>query len=245
MLTHQLRLQKPIEVDAVLPELENLTLSEKEFNDMTLAEQKNYEIHRNLLKAVILLADSKSVPGEDINKIFKQMEEWVSTTLQSVSNDSKVFEETVIFLSSSSSANTKRLVPSWRYLHSSFLLLETVKALSVTISLAETAAKRLPKTGAKPSKEAYQGLKEYVIKLHEAVKSNTRTLRGNVMGSGVLGVLTDLIFHQSEEEGATSDTSSELCSELEQTLDSSAVEIFCGELMESWEEGLGGILSLK
>jgi N-terminal acetyltransferase B complex non-catalytic subunit len=237
---HQLLLQKPVKLDTTLPELENLTLTGKDTDDMTSAEKKNSEIHRVLLKAILLLSDSNSVPGQDINKIFKQMEEWVSTTLQCVSDDASIFNETTISLLSE---NSKRSLPSWQYLHSSFSLLETVKALSVTISVAETSAKRLPKTGAKPSKEVIQGLKALVTKLQETVKSNTRTLRSNVMGSGVLGALTDLIFQQSQQEVEA--TSNELQEELEQTLDSSDVEIFCGDLMESWEEGLGGILSVK
>jgi N-terminal acetyltransferase B complex non-catalytic subunit len=242
VLNHQLQSQKPIKSDTALPDIENLDLSEKAIDDMTLSEKTNAEFHRILLTATLLLSDSKSVPGQDINQVFKQMEEWVQKTLESVSDDAAIFTNTAIALPSSE-GNSKRILPSWQYLHASILLLETLKMLSSTISLVETSAKKLPKSGAKPSKEVVQGLKEAATKLQEKVKSNTRTLRSNVIGSGVLGALTDLIFQQNQED--LTDASSELAGELEQTLDASGVEVFCGELLESWEEALGGVLSLK
>uniref|UniRef100_A0A093V0Q6 N-alpha-acetyltransferase 25, NatB auxiliary subunit n=1 Tax=Talaromyces marneffei PM1 TaxID=1077442 RepID=A0A093V0Q6_TALMA len=242
VLNHQLQSQKPINSDIELPKIENLGLSEKVDDDMTLAEKANAELHRILLTATLLLSDAKSVPGQDINKIFKQMEEWISKTLENVSDGAAIFTSTTIALPASE-GNSKRILPSWKYLHSSFLLLETLKVLSSTISLVETSAKKLPKSGAKPSKEVVQSLKEVATKLQEKVKSNTRTLRSNVIGSGVLGALTDLIFLQSQKD--LIESSNELAGELEQTLDASGVEVFCGELLESWEEALGGVLSVK
>ncbi|EED15274.1 cytoskeleton organisation protein (Dec1), putative [Talaromyces stipitatus ATCC 10500] len=240
-LNHQLLSQKPIKPDTALPDIEILDMSDV-VDDMTLAERSNAEFHRLLLKATLLLSDSKSVVGQDINKIFNQMEEWVSKTLQSVSDEADLFANTTI--SVSSEGNGKRPLPFWQYLHTSILLLETLKVLSSTISLLETSSKKLPKSGTKPSKEAVQGLKEAANKLQEQIKSNTRTLRSSVIGSGVLGALTDLIFQQSQVE-ESNDTNNELANELEQTLDASAVEVFCGELLESWEEALGGVLSIK
>lgn len=209
---------------------------------MTQAEKSNAEVHCILLTATLLLADSKSVPGQDINRVFKKMEEWVSKTLENVSDDAAIFSNTAIVLPSSE-GSSKRILPSWQYLHASFLLLETLKVLLSTISIVETSAKKLPKSGAKPSKEVVQGLKEVAKKLQEKVKTNTRTMRSNVIGSGVLGTLTNLIFQQNQEH--STEPCSELCEQLEQTLDASDVEVFCGELLESWEEALGGVLSLK
>lgn len=240
-MNNQLQSQKPIKAENALPDIEKLDLSDKAIDDMTQAEKSNAEFHRILLTATLLLSDSKSAPGQDINKLFKQMEEWVSKTLESVSDDTAMFADTAIALPSE--GNSKRILPSWRYLHASVLLLETLKVLSSTISLVETAAKKLPKSGAKPSKEIVQGLKEAATKLQEKVKSNTRTLRSNIIGSGVLGALTDLIFQQSRKD--STEASRELAEELKQTLDASDVEVFCGELLESWEEALGGVLSLK
>ena len=241
MLNHHLQSQRPIKSEDTLPVIQNLDLSDDNIDDMTLAEKTNADFHRLLLTAALLLSDSQSVSGQDINKVFKEMEEWISKTLERVSDDTAVFSDTAIILPSSE-GNGKRILPSWRYLHDSVLLSETVKVLLSTLSLVERSAKKLPKSGAKPSKEAVQGLKEAATKLQEKVKSNTRSLRSNGIGSGVLGALTDLIFKQSQGQ---EHSSSELAEELEQTLDASAVEVFCGELLESWEEALGGVMSLK
>lgn len=240
-MNHQLQSQKPIKADVALPDIENLDLTENVIDDMTQIEKTNAECHRILLTATLLLSDSKAVPGQDINKVFKKIEEWVAKTLESVSDDAAIFADTAIALPSE--GNSKRILPSWQYLHASVSLLETLKVLLSTISLVETSAKKLPKSGAKPTKEAVQGLKEVATKLQEKVKSNTRTLRSYVIGSGILGALTDLIFQQIQED--STEASSKLAEELEQTLDASDVEVFCGELLESWEEALGGVLSLK
>ncbi|KAH8693616.1 putative cytoskeleton organization protein [Talaromyces proteolyticus] len=227
---NQLQLQKPVKTDITLPELEEIALSD--LDDMTLAEKRHASIHNVLLKVALLLSDSKSVSGHDIDKVLIQAEQWLLKTLQSISNESTLADITI------SIPSEKPQVPSWQFFHSSFLILETSKALSGILSVAKS--KKAPKAGAKPSKEVVERLTKLVNQVEEAVKSNTRTLRSNVMGSGVLGVLTDLIFQRHPQK-----ESSELNKDLEETLDASAVEIFCGELMESWEEALGGILFLK
>jgi N-terminal acetyltransferase B complex non-catalytic subunit len=51
----------------------------------------------------------------------------------------------------------------------------------------------------------------------------------------MLGSLVDLVLAGGQQ----------LRSELEKTLDMPALELVCGELMESWEESLNGALSVK
>ena len=57
--------------------------------------------------------------------------------------------------------------------------------------------------------------------------------------SDELGALIDLVLigEDDSEDG-------QLRTELEATLDSAALELFCGGLMESWEEGLEGIFAV-
>lgn len=211
---------------------------------MTSVEKRNTEAHRLLLKATLLLSDGKAVSGQDINKIFEQLQNWVSEGLDDVSKDTLLFDASTVSVSSSEGGQARSL-PSWRYFHACVLLLETLKMLSTTITLVETSSKKLPKGGARPSKEAVQALKEVVNTLQDAIRSKTRTLRSSVIGSGVLGAMTDLIFEQTQSENSHAEDKNTLAIELEKTLDASAVEVFCGELIESWEEALGGILSIK
>lgn len=229
-IANQLLLQKPVKTDVELPGLEELTLSDVQ--DMTLAEKHNSNIQTVLLKAVLLLADSKSVPGQEVDKLLKQAEEWLVQTLPSISSESTLEDITI------SIPSRKLRVPSWLFFHSNYSIVETVKALSLLLSVAKS--KKSPKAGARPSKELIERLVELVNQVHEAIKTNAKSLRSNVMGSGILGSMTDLIFHKDSQ-----DEDGELQKELEDSLDSSAVEIFCGELMESWEEAVGGIMFLK
>lgn len=223
-------MQKPVKTDVELPDLEELTLSEVQ--DMTLVEKQNSGIHSVLLKAVLLLADSKSVPGQEIDKLLKQAEEWLVQTLSSISSENTLDDITT------SIPSRKLRVPSWLFFHTNYSTVETLKALSLLLSVAKS--KKSPKGGARPSREIIERLVEAVSQVHEAIKTNAKNLRSNVMGSGVLGSMTDLIFHKDSQ-----DEDSELPKELEDSLDSSTVEIFCGELMESWEEALGSLVFLK
>lgn len=229
-VSNQLLLQKPVKTDVELPVLEGLTLSDVQ--DMTLTEKQNSSIQDVLLKSVLLLADSKSVPGQEIDKLLQQAEEWLAQVLPSISSESTLDDITI------SIPSRKLRVPSWLFFHNNYSIIETVKALSLLLSVAKS--KKSPKGGARPSKELIERLVELVSQIHEAIKTNAKSLRSNVMGSGILGSMTDLVFHKdSQDEGG------ELQKELEDSLDSSAVEIICGELMESWEEALGGIMFLK
>ncbi|CRG87977.1 N-alpha-acetyltransferase 25, NatB auxiliary subunit [Talaromyces islandicus] len=228
-LANQLLLQKPVDTDVELPDLEELTLSDVQ--DMTLAEKQNSGIHSVLLKVVLLLADSKSVPGQDIDKLLNQAQEWLVQTLPSISSENTLDDITI------SIPSRKLRVPSWLFFHNNYSIVETLKALSLLLSVAKS--KKTPKGGARPSREIIERLVELSNQIYEAIKTNAKSLRSNVMGSGVLGSMTDLIFHNDRQDD------DELPKELEDSLDSSTVEIFCGELMEGWEEALGGIMFLK
>lgn len=200
---------------------------------MTPAEKHNAGIHTVLLKAVLLLSDANSIPGQDIDKLLKQAEEWLLQTLPSISSENTLDDITI-----SIPSDKKLRVPSWLFFHNNYSIVETVKALWLLLSVAKS--KKSPKGGARPSKESVERLSDLVNQVLEAIKTTTKSLRSNVMGSGVLGSMTDLIFQKDSQDEEVS----ELQKELEESLDSSAVEVFCGELMESWEEALGGIMFL-
>jgi N-terminal acetyltransferase B complex non-catalytic subunit len=226
--------QKPVKLETELPALEQLTLSDTEDiePDMTAAEQDNAKIHLALLKVVCLLNDPKSIQGEDFEGLLTQVEDWLTSALDSVSSDATAFADTTIHFQSG-----KPSVPSWLYLHNSFTVLETLKAVSLILSVS--SSKKSSKSAAKLPKERGDRLGELVGQVYEAIKSNTRVLKSHIAEPGMLGALIDLVLiGESNAQGG------QLHKELENTLDAGALEVFCGELMESWEEGLDGILSV-
>lgn len=223
VILHSILAQKPVKEDISVSLLDELTLSDDKSDDMTPAEKQNVQVHRALLKIAFLLRDSQALPGEDIEALFGQVEEHLTKALQWLSQPG----DTLVSL-----LPDKPAVPSWTYLHTSFSVLESLK--SISLALQASSSKKTPKTGAKGSKETVQRVEKLAREVGETIKSQTKKLRDNVIGSGMLGALMDVVYDRGE-------ATSGLTPELEKTLDEGAVEVLCGDLRESWEEGLGGI----
>lgn len=228
-LLKELAAQRPVSVEAALPTLDEILGSDSE-SDMTPAEVEAAKNHLNLLRVVYHLGGSKSVTREEVEGSLSQVEEWLSSkTRYLVPDDNKsspiISNAAITFHSDSPSA------PSWRFLHETSLILETLKAVS---HLTVIASKKGTKS-AKLPKDRIEQLAASTRKAHESVRTNIRNLKSRISESGVLSALVDLVL------GGTTD---ELRDALEKTLDISALEVFAGELMESWEEGLEGLVGV-
>ncbi|BCR92013.1 MDM20/NAA25 family protein [Aspergillus chevalieri] len=228
-LLKELAAQRPVSMETALPSLDEILGSDQE-SDMTPAEIEATKNHLNLLKVVSHLGGSKSVTPEEVEESLSQMEEWLSSKTQYLApSDNKaspiIFNTAITFHLESPSA------PSWRFLHETSLILETLKAVS---QLTTIASKKGTKS-AKLPKDRIEQLTASVRQVHESVRTNIRNLKSRISESGVLSALIDLVL---------SGTTGELRDALEKMLDTSALEVFAGELMESWEEGLEGLVEV-
>ena len=228
-LLKELAVQRPVSVEAALPSLDEIFGSDPG-SDMTPAEVETTKNHLNLLKVVSHLGGSKSITPEEVEGSLSEVEEWLSSKTQYLApNDKKtspiISNTAIIFHSESPSA------PSWRFLHETSLILETLKAVS---QLTIIASKKGTKS-AKLPKDRIEQLTASVRQAHESIRTNIRNLKSRISESGVLSALIDLVL---------SGTTGELRDALEKTLDTSALEVFAGELMESWEEGLEGLVGV-
>lgn len=226
--------QKPTGPEADLPTIEELTGSAPE-SDMTSVEIDNTKLHLALLKIASLLSGSKSVPAEELDGLLTQVEEWLTSTSQTLSSENSqnpaIFSETAVSLQ----AEKPSALPSWLYLHHSFSVLETLKAVSLLVSVS---ARKTSKSTPKIAKDRADRLVALVRQIHDAIKTNTRALKSRVQEPGVLSALVDLVVAGDGEQGG------KLREALESLLDTAALEVFCGALMESWEEGLDGVLAV-
>ncbi|KAL2007064.1 hypothetical protein VTN00DRAFT_8502 [Thermoascus crustaceus] len=226
--------QKPTGPEADLPTVEELTRSAPE-SEMTSIEIENSKIHLALLKIASLLSGSKSVPADELDGLLTQVEEYLTSTSQTLTSENgqnpAIFSDTTVSLP----PEKPSALPSWLYLHHSFSVLETLKAISLLVSVS---SKKTSKSAPKISKDRADRLVTLVRQTHEAVKTNTRTLKSRISEPGVLSALVDLVVVGGAEGGKLRD-------ELENTLDTAALEVFCGALMESWEEGLDGVLGVS
>ncbi|KAK2753596.1 hypothetical protein FQN54_007373 [Arachnomyces sp. PD_36] len=198
--------------------------------ELTAAELESSKIHQSLLRAVSIIAGSNKPTPEataDLDSIFSQLEKWLTDKNESPSNtESYAFKDTIHL-------KDKPLAPSWVYLHNNFTLLETLKAISLFAYYASGAAKGKSPLG----KEKAESIQSLVKQAGDRVRANTRLLKSHISESGVLGELVDLVLADREAEGSVG-------AEMAEMVDTVALEVFCGEVMESWEDALNGVLNV-
>ncbi|KAJ9191343.1 hypothetical protein DTO021D3_2592 [Paecilomyces variotii] len=233
VLLKNIALQKPAGPEADLPALEELLGSTPE-SEMTPTEIELAKIHLVLLKITYFVNGSKSVSGADLEPLLSQVEEWLMSISKSISSETTngpaAFTGTTLTVHSE-----KPSAPSWLYLHRSFSVLETLRAISLLVSVS---AKKTSKATKIP-KERADRLSALARQAHETIRSNTRALKSRISEPGALGTLIDLVTN-----GTAGETGEALRTQLENTLDTAALELYVGSLMESWEEGLDGVLSV-
>lgn len=218
-----------------LPPLETLSISET-VNDQTSAEKESVKIHADLLRVATFMAGSKLTALEQVDAALGRVEDFLESKKKgltlSETATSPLIASTAVFLEADTPAG-----PTWQYLHNAFVLLETIKALSQLLALAVKKGAK----SAKLPKERVERLSILVSEIYDLVRSNTRALKQRVSASGVLTSLVDLVIQGDQ----SSKSEKEVQDILETTLDPSNVEMFCGALMESWEEALGGVMGVK
>lgn len=226
-------LQRPLAPEMDLPAIENLVISDAD--DQTAVEKDAAKIHSALLKAAVYMAGSKTTTLEQADRALGTVEDWLNLKKKDLTLDttevSPIITTTAFYLSDVPTA------PTWRFLHTVFTLLDTLKALSQLSNLASrkgTKSTKLPK-------DRVDRLSTLVADVFELVRANTKALKQRVSASGVLSGLVDLVC----QGDPSSKYSQELQQTLETTLDGSALEMFCGSLMESWEEALDGVMGVR
>lgn len=197
--------------------------------ELTTSELENYKIHQSLLRSISIIGGSKKPDPnskDDLDGILTEVEKWLTAKNESLSDtENYAFKDTVHL-------KNKPLAPSYIYLHSSFTLLETLKALSLFLYYTTTSKAKLS-----PIKDKSENLHSLVEQVEERVRSNTRLLKSYISEPGVLGELVDLVLADQQTEGSVG-------SEIAEIIDTAALEVFCGEMMESWEDNLNGVLNV-
>ncbi|KAL2867944.1 MDM20/NAA25 family protein [Aspergillus lucknowensis] len=227
--------QKPIPVTPEIPSFGDIVGTSTE-SDMTGWEIQCTKTNISLLKLVVYLSGSNSVAPEQVDESLSQVEEWLNGQLKALATEgalvSPLMSETTIFLQPDTP-----YAPTWRFFHAIYSIFDSIKAV---VSFCSLALKKGSK-GAKLSKERVEGLKDLGCRVHQSALTNVRVVKKQVTESGKLGSLIDLVVAGR----GTGEDGPQLRDELEKTLNTSSLELFCGELMESWEEALGGLLAVR
>ena len=227
-------LQKPLTPDMDLPDLSNLSISDQP--DQTDAEKDSSKINAEILKLATFMAGSKATTLKQAEKSLSTVEDWLNQKKINLTlNESQI--SPFIIASAIHVHDGAPTAASWEYLHPIFTLLETIKAL---VLFVEVASRKSSKSVKLP-KEPVDRLAALVPQIYELVRSNTRALKQRISASGVLSSMVDLVVQGGQEHPHDQ----ELQQVLESALGASDVELFCGELMESWEEALDGVMGVK
>ncbi|KAF7717372.1 Cytoskeleton organization protein Dec1 [Penicillium ucsense] len=228
-------LQRPLTAETELPSLEMLSVSDAD-DDQTIAEKESCLIHTEMLKVALFMAGSKTITLHQVEGALGEAEKYLKAKKTELTADEKapspLLSSTALYIGSETPIG-----PAWNYLHRSYTLLETAKALWQLVTLA---GKRGGKS-AKLPKESLERVSALVPEIYDLVRSNARALKQRVSAPGVLSSLIDLVI-QGDQSAETQKSAHHV---LESTLDSSCIELFCGALMESWEEALDGLLLVR
>ncbi|KAJ5215950.1 uncharacterized protein N7498_002357 [Penicillium cinerascens] len=227
-------LQRPLAPEMDLPAIENLAISEG-VDDETATEKEAAKIHTEVLKVAVFMAGSKTTTLAQADKSLGVVEDWLNLKKKDLTLDtsdvSPLIATTAFYLSDVPTA------PTWRFFHSVFTLLDTLKALSQLATLSSRKGSKAVKL----PKDRVDRLSALVTDIFELVRTNAKALKQRVSTSGVLNGLINLVGHGDP----SIKYSQELQQALEATLDGSALEVFCGSLMESWEEALDGVMGVR
>lgn len=227
--------QKPISAALEIPELDTIIGANAE-SELTLSEIECTKSNLSLLQLAVYLSGSKSVTSEQVEKSFDQLESWLNSTLKALATDgsnvSPLLLETAIVLQPE-----VPYAPTWRLFHGVLTILDSIKALAQLCSIASKKGSK----GTKLSKDRVEKLLDLGRTVHQSAQTNILVVKKQLSESGKLGSLIDLVVGGS----GTSADGPQLRGEFEKTLDTSALELFCGELMESWDEGLGGVVAVR
>ena len=182
------------------------------------------------------MAGSKAHTTAQIESALGETEDWLKAKKQSLALDetkkSAFLAETAVeFVPGTPGA------PTWEYFHIIWTLVETLKAMW---KVADLDSRKAIKTAKLPA-EHLKRLHTLVCEVFEDVRSNTRALKQGITESATLSTLIDLV----NRGDPTDEYEKPLQDVLGRVMNDSALEVFCGELRENWEEALDGVLAAK
>jgi len=128
------------------------------------------------------------------------------------------------------------IIPHGQYLHSAYSLLEMCKGISMLLETANTYVKR---SRSSLSKEEAKKLRESVENFYQFIRKDATNIRDYLYKDTVIGELLQVILEKEEGE---EDSIGKAIGSL---IDKSRIEKSCGDLVESWQDAIDGILKVK
>lgn len=193
--------------------------------ELTKQETSNLACYKLLAQAVLFIKDG-SATQDQWKDVLTLLGQWLSETLDwRKSHPSGLLVSDV-------------RLPIWEDLHDSLSQLETLKVVAMLLGVLSKPSKGTKGKVVSLGKEALSDVQKRVSELEKQIHDDARDLKEQVTAAGVLGKLVDVGFGR---EGVPSELGSilqDLCAE-------AWMENYCGNMKESWEDAVNGVLAVK
>ena len=194
--------------------------------EMTEEEAENVVVHKTLARLIIQPRDFAASKQKQIDECFEILETWLK------SKSTEPLRGCVVTRGIS--------VPTWKYLHASFTALETLQSISLFFSVASRKTTKMSKALTVP-KETITKMQALVTSAEVANHKQAKDVKNTLNEPGVLGKLVDVVTGRNEDV----EQQSYVGEAVENQCDAARIETFCGEMKESWEDALDGVLACK
>jgi N-terminal acetyltransferase B complex non-catalytic subunit len=220
--------------------------SDTDVKELTDVELDNLKAHTSLASAVVAMKHPGGPESIGLNQHINGIENWLRGKVRFAEDSNEADEDTnnerhTLYFGSSLQVQA----PSWTYLHRAFSLLETLQGISLFLAVLNPKSKtKSTKSKAKTASIATDkiaALQEIVEEIESDAHESARELKRELNAPGMLGRLMDIGLGRDEEQ----DELNPVGKVLEELVDVTSLEVLCGEMRESWEDALDGILAVK
>ncbi len=251
------------ELASILPNIPNLVKTFSEQLTDTEISCCTFQYHLGMVLTLHLQQQHASPTPEshqaDLANAVQSIQDWLNAMSQQL-------QEHPFNHSNVISIAGNPLAPTWKYLHFAFSILECLQATALFLAGQAKASRTKSKLKSKVKNpftlpnDQRMGIQKLVEEIEKRIHDSSRTMKENLNASGVLGGMIDVVFGRSAENddstggGGHSDGDAQgkgeggasLGKQLEKLPDAETVaEQFCGEVRQSWEDALDGVLSVR
>jgi N-terminal acetyltransferase B complex non-catalytic subunit len=214
--------------------------------ELTDVELNNLKVHISLANAVVAMKRPSESERVGLNQHITDIENWLREESRHAENipwadAESTNERYTLHLGSSVMVHA----PSWTYLHWAFSLLETLQGISLVLATLSTKSKAKPNKSNSQAgliaKDKIADVQKLVEQVETSLHDSARKLKSELNAPGILGKLMDVGLGRDEEK----DEQSPVGRVLEELADATSLEVLCGDMKESWEDALDGILAIK
>ncbi|KAI9781440.1 MAG: hypothetical protein M1839_006034 [Geoglossum umbratile] len=208
--------------------------------ELTDSEKQFVELQALLAEELKLIAGAESNLKDVVNDGLQRVMQWLDKRLEAADVLVQGVKNLHIQTNDESTDATGLLtrIPDWKLLHESYTTFEALNSISAYTRFIDTRTK-VPKSPL--PKATTSAAKQRIDTLYQAVRARAAGIKNQLSESGVVSALVDSAFgREGKEEG-----SSAVGTVIEGLVGESWMEMHVARVIESWQEGLDGVLRVK